>query len=182
MLACGDDDGAGDADFADDASEDDATSPSDVLTDRLIDFGPPCMPGANRVFVTSRAYTGDLATAGAAADGLAGGDAICQRHAAEVGLGGEWIAWLSSGFVECYRPVGRGPWYTVDRCELQVEDRFALIDEGPVSALRTDEAGATVDFDRFWTGTDRGGNSGTIDNCEDWTSASPSKRAATVAV
>jgi hypothetical protein len=49
-------------------------------------------PNANFVFVTSRAYTGNLG-------GLAGADAICQTHAAEAGLPGTYVAWLATSTV-----------------------------------------------------------------------------------
>ena len=45
-----------------------------------------------RTFITSNKYSGDLG-------GLAGADAFCQKGASDAGLGGNWLAYLSTSTV-----------------------------------------------------------------------------------
>ncbi len=93
-----------------------------------------------RVFVTRTAYSGDLKSAGAAADGLAGADALCGIAAQSMSLGGTWRAWLSTTTVKAQdRIVGDGPW--VDLHGDIVFNNKANFFTGPLRAIAFDERG-----------------------------------------
>lgn len=122
-------------------------------------------------FVTSATYSGDLKTAGAAADGLAGGDALCETAARAQNLGGTWRAWLSAGNTTALSRIADvGPWKLVGGAI--VFNNAAGLATTPLSALERDEAGRLVpSADYVFTGTESGGNTVGGD-CAGWTSAS----------
>src|SRR5688572_3513455 len=75
----------------------------------------PTQPPGLRVFVSSLRYPADLKTAGGKATGKASADAICQTLADAAGLGGTYVAWLSTSDQNAIDHVqGPGPWYRVD--------------------------------------------------------------------
>lgn len=107
-----------------------------------------------RVFVTRTAYSGDLKSAGAAADGLAGADALCAIAAQSTSLGGTWRAWLSTTTVKAQdRIVGDGPW--VDLKGNVVFNNKANFFTGPLRRIEYDERGDTTVV-RFTTGETQG--------------------------
>lgn len=121
-----------------------------------------------RVFVTSATYSGDLATEGGSASGLAGADSLCNQLGAT--LSGTWIAWLSEDSSAFDRVTGQGPWYRVDGTTLVFSDREAL--KGlPLVPIATDELGLTHTSNvHAWTGTDVGGTvAATGRRCLGWT-------------
>ncbi len=126
--------------------------------------------GVLRVFVTSALYLGDLKTAGGAANGPAGADALCTKAATDAGLGGNWVAWVSASLGAFDRVQGNGPWYRVDGVTLVFPDRNSLTGV-PLVPIATDENGLTHTSNEFaWTGTKVGG-SGTLNGtrCNGWT-------------
>src|SRR5688500_4322657 len=82
---------------------------------------------AKRIFVTSLGYTGDRTTAGGAATGWQGADALCDLAAAGAALGGAWVAWASdSGTNAIDRIMDVGPWYFVDGATLVFNNKANL--------------------------------------------------------
>lgn len=143
----------------------------------VCDACPPqtgCHPSAKRLFVTSRKYQGSLTLAGNAATGLEGGDNLCQYHADEAGLGGKWVAWLSTSSVDAIdRIPDVGPWYFVDQCTEVFASKAAISIEGPKVEIRADEHGAQQ-IRSAWTGTDRYGKRDYW-HCSDWATNSSFK-------
>lgn len=130
---------------------------------------PP--PGARRVFVTQGVYAGALTSYVTAADGLAAGDKICDLRAKAAGLGGTWVAWLSSSSADAIdRVTGTGPWNM--NGQVAFTNRAQLYGE-PLVPLAYDERGNRVDpyggEVAVWTGTKAGGQHH-AETCGNWTS------------
>ena len=68
--------------------------------------------GGRRAFLTSTTYSGNLKIAGnASSSGYEGANTLCARHAADAGLGGQWIAFVGSiANAPATRVSGSGPW------------------------------------------------------------------------
>ncbi len=159
-FACGDDDDPPHAD-ADPRGPDAAATLDDGSP------GPDRPPGAKRVFVTSAQSGGNLG-------GLAGADGRCQAAADSAGLGGAWVAWLSSPTTHAIdRLTANGPWYGTDGTRVfadkaAVADPFTDLEAG----LWYDEAGNFLPSDRILTGTSSDGTyfDSIGENCQVWTS------------
>ena len=131
--------------------------------------GPPV--GAKRVFVTSATYTGNLKVQGGGADGLEGGDKLCQLAASAATLGGTWRAWLSSSTINAIdRIADVGPWYRLDGAKV-FNNKASIVTAGPLVAIDVNEVGGTPKANT-WTGTKK---SGVFDSfsCHDWTDEAP---------
>ena len=87
---------------------------------------PDCQHEFNYVFVTSDAYSGALG-------GLDGADAICNAHAQEAGLPGEYMAWLST--------ANEGPVMRFNQSVLP----YVRVDEVIVAESFSDLTGGTLD-------------------------------------
>lgn len=131
----------------------------------------PTPTGGTRAFVTKGLYTGALTSyADGATSGTAAADAICQIRATAAGLGGTWVAWLSSSSVDALdRVKGNGPWKLIggdvafnNRAQLQTE---------PNVPLDRDEHGDRLQYVYIWSGT-RAGGQRHPDTCTNWTSES----------
>ena len=114
-----------------------------------------------RVFITSARYSGDLKTAGNAADGLAGADKLCMAAATGAALGGTWKAFISgkvgSSTVNAPdRIAGSGPWLLVSGDFVAFETRGELSTGSPHGPLDMDETGKRVGAEVVWTGTKQG--------------------------
>ncbi len=146
-------------------------------------------------FVTSSQGDGNLSSwadaVAAGATGLAAGDAICQARAAEAGLSGNFVAWLSDANNDAYcrvhnlpgkksancgqggLPVEAGPWVRTDGFPFS-ETIDQLVNDGKVLApVRYDESGnAFVGSQNYMTGTNADGTYDAIGNttCSNWTS------------
>jgi hypothetical protein len=130
--------------------------------------GPP--PGAKRVFITSKAYSGNLALNGGGADGLAGGDKLCQLAADAKVLGGNWHAWLSTTSVNAIdRIADVGPWYRLDGA-IVFQNKASIVTSNPLVAINLDEAGVAT-MSSAWTGTKSTGMADSF-RCSEWTSES----------
>jgi hypothetical protein len=148
----------------------DAAQPVDLATPPP-DFACAPIMNGKRVFATSTTYNGDLKTAGGGADGLDGGDKLCQTRADAASLGGSWKAWLSSTTVDAIdRLPDVGPWYLIDRCTMVFQSKTAITQSDPMVAIHRNELGVTAATPGFWTGTDSDGTRDS-DRCLDWTSA-----------
>jgi len=124
-----------------------------------------------RVFVTSKAFSGDLASETGDATGLEAGDTLCDQAAQASDLGGVWKAWLSSVSIDAIDHVADvGPFYNVTRTA-RIFDAgdlaVAPIDETWALQLE-DEKGMKVASAYVWTGTLTGGKR--ADTCRGWTS------------
>jgi hypothetical protein len=134
--------------------------------------GSPVEPGSRpaMAFLTSETYTGDLRSSFGATP-LDSADAICGMHASVAGLGGAWVAWLSSreGHV-IDRLEDRGPWVLTDGRTVAISSVTRLLIHGPDVPIALDEYGERLcqDCRRVWTGTDRFGRS-LPNHCNGWT-------------
>jgi hypothetical protein len=99
-----------------------------------------------RVFVSSAAFTGNLA-------GVAGADRKCTDLAQAAGLSGSWVAWLSApGAHAKNRVTGPGPWVLVGRSAIAVT-RAQLTTAAISQPIDRDEKRNKVDAEEAWTGT-----------------------------
>ncbi|MCA2981079.1 MAG: hypothetical protein INH41_31170 [Myxococcaceae bacterium] len=140
----------------------------------------PAPPGARVVFVTSATFTGDLG-------GLAGADARCGALAADAGLPGRFLAFLSTvgdgGLAAPDRFSGAAPWVLLTRdARGKLLTPFPSADAlrgPPRSPVDQDEAGRVLflgDKRQVWTGTllDGGLDAPRPDRdttCGDWTTS-----------
>jgi hypothetical protein len=116
------------------------------------------------VFVTSTRHT-------AAMGGLAGADQICTDRAAEVGLPGTYVAWLSTdsqGNAVDRLTADSGPFIRTDDGAVIAHD-IADLTDGELSVPILTEAGTSLPEDSYaWTSTnDFGIRKG--ETCLDWT-------------
>jgi len=169
MVAC--DDGSTSADGGRDIGIRQDSFKSDSDRDGA---SPDLPPGHKRVFVSSTKHDGNLG-------GLTGADAKCQQTADAAGLGGRWIAWVSTTTADAIdRLADVGPWYGLDGKRFFADKAaVASITTGPDNGLWRDEKGSFLPSDRIWTGTGPGGRyvSSIGDACQAWTSASMSDQA-----
>ncbi len=134
-----------------------------------------CSEGGDcRTFVTNATWTGNLG-------GLGGGDAKCNQVAADAGIPGNFVAWLSSESVNAKDRINpaRGPYVKVCTQEGTLTVANGLADLVAVgswfpSDLNCDENGAPTAevFETSfltWTGTVGGGTFQTGYTCSSWT-------------
>lgn len=141
--------------------QDAGTVPVDAgAADADADAGPR---GPLRAFVTSQTWTGNLG-------GLAGAAALCKQAADAAGLGGQWVAWLSTnGNNAVDRLTGVGPWQLVDGTVIAT-NKVDLTDGAMPQRLRRTEKNQVIDTldDRVWTATNPNGTA-TAPDCNGWT-------------
>lgn len=121
---------------------------------------------ANRVFVTSSTYNGNLG-------GLAGADAKCQAAADTAKIGGTtWKAWISDGTASAATRLNQfnGPYYLVNG--RKIANNWSDLTNGGLNlSIDISETGSTVSNAEVWTGSYyNGGYSGA--SCTNWTSSS----------
>lgn len=121
----------------------------------------------NRVFVTSGTQSGNFG-------GLAAADALCQSAATGAGLGGTWVAWLSSSAADAKNRLGTARGF-VRMDGAPFGDTVASITSSPhiFNAIHLDEHGVDVGTVTVWTGTDADGTKSSS-TCTDWTTTSGS--------
>lgn len=151
-----------------DGSESDSESESDDGTG-----GTPPPTDFNYAFVSSEAILpGDLG-------GLDGADQFCQDLADGAGLGGTYVAWLSTNTTDAKnRLAGARNWVRVDGRPFAaaVGDLTA---GGVMYPLRVDETGADAPDERVMTATDATGikiNDSEFGSCQNWTSSNPNTK------
>jgi len=130
-----------------------------------------------KVFVTSGAFTGNLG-------GLDGADARCQSAADKAGLGGSYLAWLSTTSGPIVGQPASGPLHRFVRHHVpyvrpdgvRVADHFGDLVDGTLdNPINVDEFGATVFSDTgAWSSTVANGAPVGIGNpaqntCNNWT-------------
>jgi len=130
----------------------------------VADSATDAPPAAKRFFVTSSTYNGDLKTAGAAADGLTGGDNLCKTAAMSASLGGTWRAWLSGDSVNAIDRINDvGPWHLVGGAVVFTnKDNLKTV---PLTDINYDEKGQQIATGAAWTGTLTGGMAKTGSTC-----------------
>jgi hypothetical protein len=120
----------------------------------------------NIAFATSATFSGDLG-------GIAGADATCRAAAIAGGLGGEFIAWLSSSSADMIaRFAGSRGWQRTDGALVADQIGAALLGF-MYTPIDRDELGTRISYGNtaMWSGT---GPDGRVTNptltCSDWTS------------
>ena len=127
--------------------------------------------------MTSASFHGDLQKQGGGADGVAGADLLCAAAAASSGLGGTWIAWVSSSSVDVLSRLPADAHWTLIDETTEVFSSRSQIPFGPKHAIDMTEAGDTLapldaELPTVWTNTDNFGrfsDDGQNDACNDWT-------------
>lgn len=179
LVACNDISGAGDFSLgarSSRAQPDTGEESSDVpAPDAEVDADPrsPILDGGidgnasnvKRVFVTNTKYRGDMG-------GVAGADAVCTANAKDAGLGGSWIAWLSTSGAGGTRAIDRiehdGPYVRLD--DVIVVSKKSELGSGSISAPInvTAEQSVVTSTGAVWTGSTVAGASSGSD-CAGWT-------------
>ena len=119
-----------------------------------------------KVFVTSASYNGNLG-------GVSGANEKCQLLATEVGLEGNFEAWVLNPSSNFDRSFDNIPYYLIDGT-LVADNWIDLTDGGIQNPINMDENGDIVPSGtRAWTATNSGGNAQGND-CNDWTKGSVS--------
>ncbi|MDC0747402.1 hypothetical protein [Polyangium mundeleinium] len=130
------------------------------------------MTGPKRIFITKTTYNGNLAKAGNAATGIAGGDNLCKLAADAANLGGTWKAWLSDANTNAIdRLTEVGPWHTIDLSKVIFNNKSNII-TGPLTSIGYDENGDTLGGEYgAWTGTMNDGKKDPeyVTDCVNWT-------------
>jgi hypothetical protein len=133
------------------------------------DAGPPRPNGGRFVFVTSTTSNGNLG-------GLAGADTRCNQLAQAAGLGGTWVAWLSTGAAggggvrAIDRVTSAGPWYLLDG-QLAAAGKASLSSDQLAHGIDRNEKGAAVGVQGVWTGTRAG--AAFFGQCGGWVATTP---------
>lgn len=123
---------------------------------------------ANRVFITSATYDGNLG-------GLQGADQKCKDSAVAVGLGGNWKAWLSDSSLSVASRFNKSanPYKLLNGTTI-ANNWNDLIDGTLSASITLMESGGTVPANtRVYTNTLANGNinsSSPSSNCYNWTS------------
>jgi len=128
------------------------------------DAGPDVREGANIAFATSRTVRGDFG-------GLGAGDAICNEEAADAGLPGTYVAYLSTSTVDAIdRIAGSRGWVRPDGKPFA--DRPEDIAEGRIiyPLVRTARNVEAFAFGHHFTGSNVMGRKAIGRTCDDWTS------------
>lgn len=113
------------------------------------------------VFATSATSMGNLG-------GLQGADDVCNTLAGSAGLGGTFVAWLSTGDTDAKDRIVDAEYRLVDGITVVANDLADLLDASLDNAILTDESGNNVAFNEIWTGTNTNGTAN-ADTCSDWT-------------
>ena len=138
---------ASSSDTGTDAATEDAFGPVDAASTDLRVFATSSLPHGN--------FGGEIRDDEGVAQAHQVGDAICQGLADDAGLGGTWVAWLSTPAEDAIDHVtGAGPWRDTTG-EIVFADRAALAST-PTLAITHDETGSDV-TGLVWTGTATGG-------------------------
>jgi hypothetical protein len=130
---------------------------------------PESGPLGLRVFVTSAEYSGNLVAEARIQDGLEAADALCQTAADGANLGGRFVAYLSSKSDDATtRFPEDGPFHLLDGRTLAYRNA-AAVGAGSTAQV-SNEKGAALLHESFWTGSSAGGRASGAD-CEGWSKA-----------
>jgi hypothetical protein len=148
-----------------DAAPDVGPEDHDVV---VVDSGPVTVPDAaidaapvpKRVFVTNETFSGNLG-------GRAGGDAKCVSAAADAGLGGQWVAWLSVPGGNAIEHIDDGPYVLVDGSGPIAANKTELVSGHIAHAINMTESKVVLTENRgVWTGTSSNGT--VAETCSGW--------------
>jgi hypothetical protein len=132
---------------------------------------------AQRVFVTSGTYNGDL-------NDTTGADSMCQQIAQSVGLGGTWLAWISDSDTS---PLSRFTQYSYQYCLVdgtQVAADWTGLTSGSLenNGINLDQQGNAVTGSVYvWTATNPDGSLAAA-ACNDFVTADSTAPPATVGI
>jgi hypothetical protein len=156
---------------SDAALEASAPCPSSGCGVQSVCVSRQCVP-TRRVFVSSATYTGNLG-------GLTGADSKCKGLAKSAGLGGTWMAWIStSGSTPGMRFSPSTVGYRLLDGTVVAASLTALTSSGPMHAINLDENASSsscptgnLTATKVWTAT---ASDGTLyaDGCSGFTSGS----------
>jgi hypothetical protein len=119
------------------------------------------------VFVTSGEFTGNFP----GGVGLDGADASCTQAATDVGLSGNWTAWLSDSSTDAIDRIPDGEYWLFDGT-LVADGKADLTDgtlDNPI-IVREDGTPIPGGAVNVWTATDTDGTWGDSETCFNWTS------------
>jgi hypothetical protein len=177
------DGGSSDVDPPSDAGSDATTMPDADVDDAPTDAGSDTSNGPRRVFVTDENYASTFGS-------LAAADSDCNAAAATAGLGGTWVAWLSSSTTSMTSRLGMygGPFVRLDGTAVAT-DASQLFSSTLLAPIDLSESMTTVNK-YVWTGTALNGrtsgmscivqgmylvctcgDAGSCLTCDDWTNA-----------
>lgn len=127
------------------------------------------------LFVTSEQFNGAL-------DGLAGADARCMNAAADAGLEGEYLAWLSDGTLGPAQRMEKFPGdYRLPNGVLVANSWQDLTNSTLIHPINADEHGepgpdvSVCIGDEVWTNTVANGDPNTQNDCDEWTDGTPQR-------
>jgi cysteine-rich repeat protein len=129
------------------------------------DCANDCKFNGTRVFVTAGAWNGDLG-------GISGANTKCQVAADSKGLGGAWIAWIStdqSSAADNFKKSNQ-PYFLLNG--VKIANNWADLTNGSLLAAInvTENNTPGANTVRVWTGTNNaGGTTGIISRCDGWT-------------
>ncbi len=171
------DDGDGDGTDADvsvrdggnpsDPPDEDAATNEDSGVVVPEDDGGVVTPSSKRVFVTTAKVQG-------AFGGLETADTMCSQAASQGGLGGSWVAWLSTPNVNAVdRLTFDGTYKLLDGTKI-ASSKAQLVSgsiDAPISI--TENKGPVTEGENWvWTGTTPNGQKSSY-NCSNWSTTSP---------
>lgn len=136
---------------------------SDAAVDAAVDARVDAAVGL-RVFVTHIGYQGS------ALGGLAGADSRCTSLAAANGLGGTWMAWLSSstqGPATRFTTRSNGP-YIKARSGVVVAASWADLTDGLLASPIDEPLAGAVPTVVAWTNTNVDGSPASANDCGGW--------------
>lgn len=141
---------------------------STICTERFI-FATSSMSTAGGNFVD---WANTIVSGGAFTDGLAAGDAICQKHADDAGLPGIYTAWLSTSTADAKDRIGDHTYTNKDRT-IVANSKAELLSctTGGSECLQNriqNENGVEVFDPDVWTGTKSDGTKD-ANTCSNWT-------------
>lgn len=157
----------GDATASDDSSSSKDSGASDARI--VVDANKPDVgTGSKIVFASSVKVSGNIG-------GVTGGDNLCAQAAADAGLSGTWIAWLSTTKKEAIDRITHGGRYVRPDGAEVVANKGQLASSNLTNPISLTEHGAAVDPEgngekNIWTGRNASASpSGS--SCNDWTSS-----------
>jgi hypothetical protein len=138
------------------------TNDQGPLLDAALDQDASLPDGGRYVFVTAAQTSGDLG-------GVVGADKTCTMFAASAGLGGVWMAWVTTAASPASsRLTSVGPWYLVTG-ERVAATKSTLMGATTLDRpIDRDAHGVQQINSPVWTGLPIGGSAG--GDCSNWTS------------